>query len=69
MEYAKDEIFQIKYNTNLSRIYPQKENWIYKIYRKLKQHKLLTTILITLLIFFITNIIMINSFMKILVTV
>ena len=69
MEYAKDEVFQIKYNTNLNRIYPKKGNWLYKTYKKLQQHKLLTTIVITLLIFFITNIIMINSFMKLLVTV
>ena len=69
MEYAKDEFFQVKDNTNLNRIYPKKESLVYKTYRKLKQHKLLTTIVITLFIFFITNIIMINSFMKILLTI
>ena len=66
MEYAKDEIFKIRYNTKLNRLQMKKENWTSKIYEKIKAHKFITTIIITFLIFSTINIIMINSFMKIL---
>lgn len=66
MEYAKDEIFQIRYNTKLNRLQIKQESWTSKIYKKIKNHKLLTTIIICLLIFSTANIIMIYNFIEIL---
>ena len=65
MEYAKDEIFQIRYNTKLNTL-QMKEGWTSKFYKKIKKHKFLTAIIIAFLLFSIMNIIMINSFMRIL---
>ena len=36
MEYAKDEIFQIKYNTKLNRLEMGKENWTSKLVKKMQ---------------------------------
>ena len=66
MEYAKDEIFQIRYNTKLNRLQIGSESWTSKIYKKIKRHKLLTTIIIALITFSTANIIMIYNFMGIL---
>ena len=66
MEYAKDEIFQIRYNTKLNRLQIGNESWTSKIYKKIKRHKLLTTIIIALITFSTANIIMIYNFMEIL---
>ena len=66
MEYAKDEIFQIRYNTKLNRLEMGGQNWISKIYQKIKRHKLLTTTIIAFIMFGSINMIMISSFMKIL---
>lgn len=66
MEYAKDEIFQIRYNTKLNRLQIGSESWTSKIHKKIKRHKLLTTIIIALITFSTANIIMIYNFMEIL---
>lgn len=66
MEYAKDEIFKIRYNTKLERLQTENKNWTCKFLNKLKKHKLMTTILITLIMFSTANIIMIYNFMQIL---
>ena len=66
MEYAKDEIFQIRYNTKLNRLQIGSESWTSKIYKKIKRHKLLTTIIIVLITFSTANIIMIYNFIEIL---
>lgn len=66
MEYAKDEIFQIRYNTRLNRLQIKNQNWTSRIYKKIKSHKLLATIIIVLVIFSTINIIMIYNFMQIL---
>lgn len=64
MEYAKDEIFQIRYNTKLNRLQIGSESWTSKIHKKIKRHKLLTTTIIALIIFSIANIIMVYNFME-----
>lgn len=64
MEYAKDEIFQIRYNTKLNRLQIRSESWTSKIHKKIKRHKLLTTTIIALIIFSIANIIMVYNFME-----
>ena len=66
MEYAKDDFFQIKYNTKLNRLQMRKESCISKLCKKIKTHKFLTTIIIALFTFSITNFIMINRFFSIL---
>lgn len=66
MEYAKDEIFQIKYNTKLNRLEMGKENWTSKFVKKMRSHKLLTTTIIAFFMFATLNMVMIYSFMRIL---
>ena len=66
MEYAKDEIFQIRYNTKLNWLQIEHESWTSKILKKMKNHKLITTIIIVLIIFLTANVIMIYNFMEIL---
>lgn len=69
MEYAKDEIFQVRYNTKLDRLQIKNDSWTSRIYRKIKNHKLLTTIIISLIIFSTANIIMIYNFINMLQTI
>ena len=66
MEYAKDEIFQIRYNTKLNRLQMKGEAWTSKLSKIMKRHKLLTTTLIAFGLFSTINIIMIYSFINIL---
>lgn len=66
MEYAKDEIFQIRYNTKLNRLEMRGESWTSRLYKRIKRHKLLSTTIIAFFIFAIINMIMICNFMKIL---
>ncbi len=66
MEYAKDEVFQIRYNTKLNKIGEIQENWTSKMWEKIKAHKLFTTTIAVLSVFTMINIVMIWSFMKIL---
>ncbi len=66
MEYAKDEIFQIRYNTKLNRLEIGEESWTSRLCKKIKRHKLLTTIIIAFAMFSTLNMVMICSFMKIL---
>ena len=66
MEYAKDDIFKIRYNTKLNRLQIKEESWTSRLVQKIKTHKFLTTVIIVFLLFSTINIIMINSFMKIL---
>lgn len=66
MEYAKDEIFQIRYNTKLDRLEMKRENWTSRLSKKIKRHILLTTTIIAFFMFATINLIMISSFMKIL---
>lgn len=66
MEYAKDEIFQIRYHTKLNRLEIKEENWTSRLYKKIKRHKLLTTTMIAFFMFAVINLVMIVSFMRIL---
>lgn len=66
MEYAKDEIFQIKYNTKMNQLETGEKNWTSRLYKKIKRHKLLTTTIIAFFMFATINMVMICSFMKIL---
>ncbi|MCI8759721.1 MAG: hypothetical protein HFJ34_01115 [Clostridia bacterium] len=66
MEYAKDEIFQIRYHTDLNRLEMRKDNWTSRLGKRMKRHKLLTVAIVSLCVFATVNIIMIGSFMRIL---
>lgn len=66
MEYAKDEIFQIRYNTKLDRLEMRGESWTSRLSKKMRRHKLLTTTIVAFCMFATINMVMICSFMKIL---
>ena len=66
MEYAKDEIFQIRYNTKLDRLEMKGERWTSKLSKVVKRHKLITTTIVAFCMFATINMVMICSFMKIL---
>ena len=66
MEYAKDEIFNIKYNAKLDKLEVESNSWLNRIWRGIKHHKLITTAMLAFVIFSSINIIMIWSFMNIL---
>ena len=66
MEYTKDVFFKINYNTNFNKIQKEEEKWTSRLLKKIQDHKLLTTVVITFVMFSIVNIIMIYSFMQIL---
>ncbi len=68
MEYAKDEIFQIRYNKNVNRLETNNKGWTSRLYHKIKRHKLLTTMMIVFMMCTLMNIVMMGSFMKILQT-
>lgn len=69
MEYAKDEIFKVRYNTKLNRLEMNSDHWTSRCYQKMKRHKLLTTVIIAFFMFATINLAMIYSFMKILQSV
>lgn len=66
MEYAKDEIFQIRYNTRLNQLQIRGKSWTRRLYQKIKRHKLITTTIIAFTMFSTANFIMIYNFMRIL---
>lgn len=66
MEYAKDEIFQIRYNTKLNRLGKGKESWTSRLLKNIKRHKLLTTTIVAFFMFAILNVVMIYRFTEIL---
>ena len=66
MEYAKDDVFQIRYNTNLNRLQIGQERWTSRLLKTMKKHRLITTTVIAFIMFSIANIIMIYNFMRIL---
>lgn len=65
MEYAKDEIFEIRYNSKLDKLQLGKGKKR-KILNAMKRHKLITTVMISFVIFASVNIAMICSFINIL---
>ncbi len=66
MEYAKDEVFQIRYNTKLNRLQIKEESWTSKLFRKVKKHKLITTTIIAFIMFSTINLLMIYHFINLL---
>lgn len=66
MEYTKDEIFKIRYDTNMNRIRIGNKSLMRSMIKKIKRHKFITTTIIALIIFSIINIIMIYNFFELL---
>ncbi len=66
MEYAKDEVFQVRYNTKLNRLEMAKEGWTSRVCQKVRRHKLLIAVIIAFFTFATINFFMICNFMKIL---
>lgn len=66
MEFAKERLFEVKYDTKLDRLVIKKETIISKIRRTIKRHKLITMASIALAVFSFLNFAMIYNFMKIL---
>ena len=66
MKSAKDDIFQIRYNTNMDMLQIEKRGLIKRLYNIIRNHKIISMVLISLIIFSIANVVMIYQFMKIL---
>lgn len=66
MEYAKEKLYEVMYNTKLDRLVIRKERLISKVKRFVRSHKFITTVSIAFAIFSTANVIMIYSFMKVL---
>ena len=62
MEYAKDEIFNVTYNSDLNRLQMKKRGWTSRIKESIKKHKTITTITTLLMICSAINGIMIYNF-------
>ena len=68
MEYAKDEIFKITYNSSIDRLQIPKESWTSKLSNKMKKHKWISFIIVLFLIFSCINFLLIYYFFRILQT-
>ena len=66
MEYAKDEIFQVRYNTKLHTLEIGHDSLVKRTIKTMRRHKLITVIAITFLIFSTLNVVMICNFLKLL---
>ena len=64
MEYAKDGVFNIRYNTELNRLEIRKKNR--SIWEKIQKHKIISFTIIALIIFSCLNFFLIYNFMKVL---
>ena len=66
MEKTNDRWYELMYNTKLDKLVLRKTSFFRKIKRRIKEHKFISTIIVTVLIFSILNITMIFSFFNIL---
>ena len=66
MEYAKDEIFNITYNSSKNKLEMKKESWASKLWRKIKKHRFMSVIFLLFFMFSILNIVLINYFLVVL---
>ncbi len=69
MEYAKDEIFNIRYNTRLNRLEIKNESWTSKFMKFFKKHMLLNIFLIAFILLSSINFLLIYNFMAILTNI
>lgn len=66
MEKTNDRWYELMYNTKLDKLVLRKTSFFRKIKRRIKEHKFISTIIVTVLIFSILNITMIFNFFNIL---
>lgn len=66
MEYAKDEIFNIRYNAKLNRLEIKDKNWTSRIGNFLKKHMLINVFLIVFIVLSSINFLLIYNFFNIL---
>ena len=66
MEYAKDEIFNITYNSSKNKLEMKGKNWTNRLWQKIKKHKFMSFVFLLFFIFSTLNIILINYFMVLL---
>ncbi len=65
MEYAKDEVFKITYNTSVSRLKNKDEKWTSKVWHKIKKHKFISVIVLLFFMFSCINFLLIQYFITI----
>lgn len=66
MKNEKNDIIGIRYNTNLDRLQIGKRGIIRRLYNTIRNHKIISMAVISLVIFSTANVVMIYQFMKIL---
>lgn len=66
MDYAKDEIFNIRYNKVLNRLEIKNEKGTSKVLKIVKKHKMMSLIITTLIMFSCLNFFLIYNFMIVL---
>lgn len=66
VEKTNDRWYELMYNTKLDKLVLRKTSFFRKIKRRIKEHKFISTIIVTVLIFSILNITMIFNFFNIL---
>lgn len=66
MKGTEEKLFEVMYDTKKDRLVLRKQTWIRKMMRKIKTHKLITTIAMAFFMFATLNVVMIYNFMKLL---
>ena len=66
MEETKEKWYEVVYNTRLDKLVLRKPKMKWKLFRRIRKHKVFKTIVFTAILFSILNVTMIFSFLKIL---
>ena len=66
MEYAKDEIFNIRYNTKLNRLQIKEKKWTSRTRKFFKKHMLINMFLMMFVVLSSINFLLIYNFFNIL---
>lgn len=66
MEGTKEKWYEVVYNTRLDKLVLRRPKLRGKLIRKIRKHKVFTTIVFTAILFSVLNVTMIVSFIKIL---
>ncbi len=69
MEYAKDEIFNITYNTTLNKLEIKQKKWTSRLKKIIKSNKLIISVISLFIIFCMVDAVLIYYFMRILSTI
>lgn len=66
MENIKEKCYEVMYNTRLDKLVLRKTSSIRNLFRKMRKHKFIITIVLTFIMFSMLNIALILNFMKVL---